>query len=150
MEVAVYVDSLRRAGFDVSQLIVPVQQIRDPQVRSLLGGMQVRGGGDGVIRYTTDQIPRPENRWHGDNRGGWSNAEYDRLFKVYASTLDASERVRQLAQLERILSDDAAIIPHMFNVDSVPYVAALQGPVARHTPGAGYSFLHVQQWEWLS
>ena len=148
LEVAVYVNSLRRAGFDVSQRVIPVQQIRDPQVRALLPGMQVRGGGDGVVRYTSDQIPRSENRWHGDNRGGWSNAEFDGLFRLYASTLDPSERVRQLAHLERILNEDAAIVPHMFNPYSVPHVAALRGPVARHSPRSGDAFLHVHTWEW--
>jgi len=150
LEVAVYVDSLRRAGFDVSQRVVSVQQLRDPRNRALLPGLQIRGGADEHVSYTSEQIPGPENRWHGDNRGGWSNAEYDRLHRAYMTTLEQSERVRQVAQLERILSDDAAVVPLMFNVYTVPHVAALQGPVARHVPLAGDTFLHVHLWEWRS
>jgi peptide/nickel transport system substrate-binding protein len=149
-EVAVYVDNLRRAGFDVSQRVVSVQQIRDPRNRALIPGLQIRGGADEHVAYTSEQIPRPENRWHGDNRGGWSSAEYDRVHQAYMMTLDRSERVRQVAQLERIMNEDAAVVPLMFNSYVVPHVAALQGPVARHAPLAGDTFLHVQQWEWRS
>jgi len=147
-EVAVYVDRLRRAGFDASQRVVPVQQIQDPQLRALIPGIQIRGGADELVSYISDQIPRPENRWHGDNRGAWNNPEYDRLYDAYSSTLEPTERVQQVAQMERIRSEDAAVVPHMFNVYTVPHVAALHGPVARTVPVSGETFLHVQQWEW--
>jgi len=106
MELAVYVDSLRKAGFDASQRVVPVQQIRDPQLRSLLPGLQLRGGAYQPMSYTSDQIPRPQNHWNGDNRGGWSNPDYDHLFNSYMTTLDESERVGQLAQMERLISEE--------------------------------------------
>jgi len=147
-EVAVYVDSVRRAGFDVSQRVVSVQQLRDPRNRALIPGLQIRGGADEHVSYTSEQIPGPDNRWHGDNRGAWSSAEYDRLHRDYMTTLEPPERVRQVAQMERTLNQDAAVVPLMFNVYTVPHVAALQGPVARHTPLAGDTFLHVHQWEW--
>jgi peptide/nickel transport system substrate-binding protein len=149
-EVAVYVDGLKRAGFDVSQRVVPVQQIQDPQMRALLPGIQVRGGADELVSYTSEQIPGPTNRWYGDNRGGWSNAEYDRLHAAYTSTLERSERIGQIARMEQLLNEDAAVIPHMFNAYVVPHVAALRGPVARHTPLSGETFLHVHTWEWKS
>jgi len=150
MEVDIYADSLKRAGFDVSQRVVSVQQIRDPRTRALLPGLQIRGGADEHVSYTSEQIPRPENQWHGDNRGGWSSAEYDRVFQAYITALEGSEQVRQVAQLERILNEDAAVVPLMFNVYVVPHVATLRGPVARQTPLAGDTFLHVETWEWRS
>lgn len=66
------------------------------------------------------------------------------------TTLERPERVRQVAQMERAINEDAAVVPLMFNVYVVPHVAALQGPVARHTPLSGDTFLHVQSWEWRS
>ncbi|HZT06127.1 MAG TPA: ABC transporter substrate-binding protein [Chloroflexota bacterium] len=154
MELSVYVDSLRKAGFDVSQNVVSVQQIRDPKYRSLLPGLQLRGGAYQMGSYTSDQIPRPENHWVGDNRGGWSNPTYDRLFEEFNRTLDESEHIAKLAQLERILTTEVPIMPNMFSPYADAFVAGLKGPVARHTPYAGNTgagaFLHVEKWEWTS
>jgi peptide/nickel transport system substrate-binding protein len=147
-EVSVYVDSLRHVGFDAVQKVTSVQEIRDPRLRALLGGIQMRGGGDHVSAYTTDQTPRPENRWHGDNRGGWSNPEYDRLVGLYMKTLEPSERVRILAEAERIRSVDAGVLPRQFNAYVVAHVGDLRGPVARNTAQTGDTFLHIQRWEW--
>jgi ABC-type transport system substrate-binding protein len=149
-EVAVYVDNLREIGFDASQRVMAVQQIRDPQARALIPGLQIRGGADELVSYTSEQIPRPENRWHGDNRGAWSNPEYDRLYQAFASELDRAERIKVRGQMERIRGEDAAVVPLMFNPYVVPHVAALRGPVARHTPLSGETFLHVHTWEWRS
>ncbi len=150
MELAVYVDSLRKAGFDASQRVVPVQQIRDPELRALLPGLQLRGGAYQLGSYTSDQIPRPGNRWVGDNRGGWSSAEYDRLFSAYTTTLEPSERVRQVAQMERLLTDQVPIVPNMYSAYAVAVLSGLKGPVARKTPLAGGPFLHVESWTWVT
>ncbi len=149
-EVTIYVDSLRQVGFDATQRAVSVQEIRDPRVRAIMPGLQMRGGGDHPSAYTTDQIPGPENRWHGSNRGGWSNSEYDRLVHLYMTTLEPSERVRQLARIERLLTEEVPLLVRQFNAYVVAHGAALRGPVARHTPRSGDTFLHVQSWEWQS
>ncbi len=149
-EVTVYVDSLRQVGFDAVQKITSVQETRDARLRALIGGIQMRGGGDTIAAYTTEQVPRPENRWHGDNRGGWSNPEYDRLVAAWLTTLEPTERVQLLAQAERVRSVDAAVLPRQFNAYVVAHTAALQGPVARNVLISGDTFLHVEQWEWRS
>jgi peptide/nickel transport system substrate-binding protein len=149
METAIYVDGLRKAGFEATQRVVPAQQIRDPELRALLPGLQVRGGGEELITYTSEQIPGANNRWHGDNRGGWSNPEFDAAFLTFTTTLDRPDRIKQIAQMERIISEQVPAIPHFFNVYVVGHVNELKGPVARHTPLAGGSFLHVHTWEWM-
>jgi peptide/nickel transport system substrate-binding protein len=147
-EVTIYVDSLRRVGFDAMQRAVSVQEIRDPRVRAIMPGLQMRGGGDHPSAYTTDQIPGPDNRWYGSNRGGWSSLEYDRVVRLYMTTLEPSERVKLLAQAERLITEEVPLLVRQFNAYVVPHVAALRGPVARHTPRSGDTFLHVQTWEW--
>jgi len=52
--------------------------------------------------------------------------------------------------MERILSEQVPAIPHFFNVYVVAHTSDLVGPVARHTPLSGGSFLHIQRWEWRS
>ncbi len=147
-EVAAYVDTMKQAGFDVYPRVVSAAEIRDPQLRALLPGVQIRGGADVLTSYTTQQIPRPDNRWHGDNRGGWSNADFDRVVQTLETTLDQSQRVQLTADAERIISLEVPIIPNYFGVYTVPIVAALKGPVARQLPPdrAG-PFVHVHTWE---
>lgn len=149
-EAATYVDSLRRAGFDAYQRILPAALIADPEQRALLPGLQVRGGGNRVVTYTSAQIPGPNNRWRGENRGGWSNAAYDRVFEAYSSTLARNERIQQLAELERILTEEVPVIPHLYGVETNAHVSALQGPIARQTPNTSGAFLWMHTWEWRS
>jgi len=147
-EVATYVDSLKGAGFDVSQRILPAAQIADPEQRATLPGLQVRGGGYQILTYTSDQIPGPNNRWRGENRGGWNSPAYDRLYEAYSTTLSTQERVGQLAQIEKLLTEEVPVIPHFFNAEVNAQVAALKGPIARQAPDTSGTFLYVHTWEW--
>jgi peptide/nickel transport system substrate-binding protein len=147
-EVTIYVDSLRRVGLDAAQRAVSVQEIRDPRIRAIMPGLQMRGGGDHPSAYTTQKIPGTENRWHGSNRGGWSNPENDRLVGLYMTSLEPTERVKLLAQIERLITEEVPLLVRQFNAYVVPHVAALRGPVARHTPYTEDTFLHVHIWEW--
>jgi peptide/nickel transport system substrate-binding protein len=149
-EAATYADGLRRAGFDASQRVLPAAQIGDPEQRALLPGLQIRGGGSELVNYTSEQIPRPANRWRGENRGGFSSADYDRFFEAYTSTLAESERVRNLSQLERVLTEELPVIPHFFGAEANAHVASLSGPIARETPSTSGTFLYVHRWEWKS
>jgi peptide/nickel transport system substrate-binding protein len=148
LEAATYVDSLRRAGFEANQRILPAAQIADPETRALLPGLQIRGGGNRHVIYTSEQIPRAENRWRGDNRGGWSNVAYDRVFEAYSTALVEPERIRYLAQLEQILTEEVPVIPLFYSAETNAHVGALQGPVARQTPNSSGTFLYVHRWEW--
>jgi ABC-type transport system substrate-binding protein len=147
---ATYADSLRRSGFDVSLAVVPVAQMRLPQTSAQVPGIQIRGGNNHYINYTSQAVPRADNRWHGSNYGGWANPDYDRAYLGWLTTLESSDRVQHIAEMERVLSDQLPIIPHFFDVQVNPHPAALQGPVARQTPASGGPFLHVHQWAWRS
>jgi len=149
-EAATYVDSLRRSGFEVNQRILPAAQIRDPETRALLPGIQIRGGGNRHVVYTSEQIPRPDNRWRGDNRGGWSNPDYDRAFEAYNTTLDRTKRIRHLALMDQILTEGVPVIPLFFGAETNAHVGALVGPVARQTPNSSGTFLYIHRWEWRS
>lgn len=149
-EAAVYVDSLRRVGFDAVQHAVPVAQIEDAEARARLSGLALRGAGESLGTYISAQIPGPENRWRGNNRPGWSNAEYDRRFATLERTFAQNERTALIAQMERIITVDRAVIPNTWEslVNSV--AAGLHGPEPRGTPDAGGAEGWVHTWEWRS
>lgn len=150
-ENAVFVDSLRQAGIDATRQVFPAAQLRDAQARALIPGLSTRGHGTARLEnYTSEQIPKPENRWKGDNRGGWASPEYDRFFQLYLTTLDRPERIKHIAQMERVFTQDVPAIAHFFGVTVTAHLAVLKGPVARETPDAGLGFLHSHQWEWRS
>ncbi|HEY3115496.1 MAG TPA: ABC transporter substrate-binding protein [Chloroflexota bacterium] len=143
-----FADGLRRSGFDVSQAVVSLVALRLPETSAVVPGLQVRGGSNDYSNYTSVQIPRPENQWRGSNYGGWNSPDYDRAFGNWLTTLDPSERVKRIADMERVMTEQVPIIPHFFDVQVNPHPASLQGPVARYTPAGGGPFLYVSQWEW--
>ncbi len=150
-ENAVIVDSLRRSGIASVTNIIPAAQVRDAQARALIPGLALRGFGSKRIDYfTTDQIPRPNNRWQGDNRSGWSSEEFDRLYATYSKTLERSQRNQIVSQMERVLTSELPLIPHFFGVVVNAHVSQLEGPVARTTPEAGIGYFNIHEWHWRS
>jgi ABC-type transport system substrate-binding protein len=148
-EAAIYVDGLRKAGFDAVQWILPVAQIDDNELRTTRPGISLRGGGEVYEYYIESAIPSPTNRWRGDNRPGWANAEYTRTFAQLEGTFLPSERVQLMAQLERIISTDRALLMNswesLINVVAKP----LQGVEMRMVPDVNIGpeqWSH--KWEW--
>jgi peptide/nickel transport system substrate-binding protein len=147
-EAAVYVDSLRRVGFDAIQYITPVALVDDSETRVTRGGLSLRGAGQEYQNYITSAIPGPENRWRGNNRPGWSNAEYDRTFAQLERTFPMPERIQLMAQLERLISVDRAITMNSWESVVNAVAASLQGVEVRMTPEASGPEAWVHKWEW--
>ena len=51
--------------------------------------------------------------WNLNNRGQYRNPEFDRLVRVVQSSTEPSTRMQAAAELQRILSEDAVILPQM-------------------------------------
>jgi len=149
-EAATYVDGMRRAGIDVSQHIIAAAQIGDAQLRALIPGITLRGGGPGHNGLTTAEIARPENRWNGGNRYGWSNADYDRAFDLWSKSLAQADRVRYIAEMERLLTDQLPIVPSYFEATVTAASNLLDGPVPGQNPDAGPELSTVYRWTWRS
>jgi len=150
-ENAVIVDSLRKSGFDTSRNVFSAAQLDDAEARAVVPGLSTRGQPTkGRNQYTSAQVPAPNNRWRGDNRGGWSNPDYDRAFDLYSKTLDPTERIRHAAEMDRIFSLELPAIPHWLNPNITAHTSAIKGPVPRYTPDAAQGVPRVWEWEWRS
>jgi peptide/nickel transport system substrate-binding protein len=148
-ENSVIVDSLRKAGIDANRRVFSAAQLADAEARALIPGLSTRGQATKpLLAYTSEQIPRPENRWRGENRGGWASTEYDRVYNAFSAALDRNERIRHNAEIERMWTSELPGIPHWFNPSITAHVAALQGPVARQTPDSGSGILRIHEWQW--
>ncbi len=150
-ENTILTDSLRQAGIDATSQTLGPALLRDAEARALTAGLFTGGAGsDRLSEYSSQAIPRPENRFQGNNRGGWDNPEYERLWQAYNSTLGQPERVQQIAQMEHLLNEDVGAIPHYFTVVVTANVSNLSRPVARMTPDAPLAIQKSHLWEWIN
>jgi ABC-type transport system substrate-binding protein len=146
---AILVDGLRQAGIDAFPNLFPLAQARDNQFRALRPGLaQSSLPGRALSKFISAEVPRPENRWGGDVRGGWTNPEYDRLWQAYDTSLDAAERLRTIGQMERLIADDVVGFPTYFTVLLNAYSSAVKGVNIRMLPDAGFGLHRVDTWEW--
>ncbi len=80
--------------------------------------------------------------WNPNNGGKYNNPEYDRWVEVAQNSLDTEERMQAFAEIQRIVIDDAVILPNyergqMFLVDP-----RLKG-VIRRAIGTDPDFSHA-------
>jgi peptide/nickel transport system substrate-binding protein len=130
-EMAIMVDGWRRAGFSASSYVVPPAQALDRVVLATFPALATTSrpaGEDQLLNLTSALIPTAENRWTGSNRGGWSNAEYDRLAEQFAATLDREERTRHVIAMMRLFSEEVPGLFLYYNEQVVAHGAALRGP----------------------
>jgi peptide/nickel transport system substrate-binding protein len=147
----VVANSWRGMGIDVQTNVLAHELVRDSQARQTFAGMSMPGSGGGSERaqlpyLTSAQIGTAANRWKGSNRGGWSSAEYDRLFELYESTLERPERTRQVIQMMKVLSEDLPAFPLYYNIYVIAAVTGLSGPAPTVPDSTDYGNIH--QWEW--
>lgn len=128
---AIATDTWRRAGFDVQSSVLPAARARDTEARHTFPAIASRGGlSAGERSWTSVEIGTPANRWSGENRGGWSSAEYDRLWESFTTTLDRTERTRQVVQMMRGFSEQLPAFMLYFSVQVMAHVAGVRGPEA--------------------
>ena len=142
-------DTWVRAGIDVSPRTMGAAQLRDFEAAVTFSGLSNRGlGSDETTRvgmFTSAQIGAPANRWVGNNRGGWPSPEYDKLFEAFSSTLDRSERDRQLGEMMKLATEHLPIFPTYFNVEVLAHLATLRGPAVGDLERL--NFWNVHEWE---
>ncbi len=149
-ENAILADSWRRAGIDVRSRLLSEVEDRDPQLRATYPALGTANSGLSeqtlLVKVYSGNIATAANRWQGSNRGGWVNAEYDRLYEAFISTLERGQRNQQMTQAMKLLSEDLPIFPLYFGYFVVAHLAGLQGPTI-YAPG-GWSTWNAASWEW--
>jgi ABC-type transport system substrate-binding protein len=149
-EMAIVTSVWRQLGFDLKEIVYPAVQARDYQLRNTYASFIAASGPPGdrtLVEHKSSEIPTPQNRWNGSNRGAWFNADFDRLADAFDATLDRKERGQLVVQMARIFSEDAAVLSLYFNPSVTAYVAALRGP-AIVAPTTDLSW-NVHEWSWV-
>ena len=130
-EITTLASGWRQVGFDFKESLMPPALAADNQARARFPGLFSYSTGTGeysLAAFTKAGIGTPENRWIGPNRPGWSNPEFDRLSDLFLSTVEQPERVRLIAQMVKIMSEDLPSIPLMYELAAYAHVAAVRGP----------------------
>jgi peptide/nickel transport system substrate-binding protein len=142
---AVVVDTWRTVGISAQSYVLPRAQELAETRYTFPGLANVGGALSGIQHFPSAQIASPANRWVGKNFGGWSSAEYDRLWEAYNTTLDRSARDRVVAQMLRLLTEELPGLMLYADTD----VWAHTGAVAGIDPGkAGTQHLwNIYEWE---
>lgn len=146
VQLGILVDAVRRIGVDARSFILP--RPFDAQTRhtfpTLLNWSTVGQPESWFPIYTSARTPTPQNRWTGNNGGGWSHPEYERLAEAFATGLDQAERNGLMTQMARLLSEQIPVIPLYYNLDVVAHVAALRGLQVAPDASIGWN---VHTWE---
>ncbi len=151
-ELGIFVVVWRQAGFDMQTFVLNAAQFRDGQLRATFPAMYTTQGGaateDRLDTFASSTIPRQTNRFQGNNRGSYTNAEYDRLWDSFTKTLDRAERNRQVTDMMRILSEDVPAIPIYFNMAPWAHLASVKGPeMGARVPDPNVAW-NIHEWYW--
>lgn len=92
----------------------------------------------------SDEIPRAERNWSGQNFGGYRNAELDALLEALPEELDPDERRQMFARLQSIYSRDLPALPLWFRSDAHVWPTWLEG--VRPTGHRNPSTLWAEEW----
>ena len=141
-ESQILVDGLRQFGIDATSHLFGIQRTSNEERYTSPG---LFGGAVFNPRYRIDEAARPENRWTGANRWGYVNADIDRFSGLWDTTLDRSQRIQALAQMERIANEDVPVIPLYFTANVIAHAAGLRNVVQNFNPDAGQE---RRMWEW--
>jgi peptide/nickel transport system substrate-binding protein len=96
--------------------------------------------------FSSAQIATAAKRWAGNNRGGWENAEFDRWWNAFNTTLDRRERNQQVVEMMKVVTAQVPGIMLYFNVDPVAHATALKGPTGI-APETLVNW-NMHEWEW--
>lgn len=151
-ELNVFVDTWRRAGFDMQTFVIPAVQLRDTQLRSSYPAMYTTQGGASTEErldvFASFNIPTANNRFTGNNYGGWINPEYDAEWTKFTTTLGRAERNQHLVQMLRIVSEEVPAIPIYFNMAPTAYLSTLNGPTMGARVPDARIYWDIHEWDW--
>lgn len=126
---AIMVETWARAGIETAPSVLAPAQSRIVENRHTFPGMgHSMASAVRDVGATSREIGTAENRWTGNNREGWSNPEYDRLWDTYSTTLARSERERYLVQLAKLVTEQVPAHILYYDLRPIAYTSALSGP----------------------
>jgi peptide/nickel transport system substrate-binding protein len=124
-------DGMRRNGIAAEMYVIPRAQADDREVRATFPGISTTSNTgfpeEWYANRTTGQIASPATRWQGQ-RGGWSNAEYDRLEPIMRTTLDRDQRENIIVEVAKIVAEEVPLMMLFQNLEVKAHTSSLTYP----------------------
>ncbi|MEA2638974.1 MAG: peptide/nickel transport system substrate-binding protein [Chloroflexota bacterium] len=146
-------DNWKQVGVNGAPYVLPQALVGDARARNSFPGTQVgmRTVSIDGFHLLTSRIPTAAAPG-GSNRGGFSNAEVDRLNRLAVTSLDESARQRAVVAMNQRLSDIVAYGPLYYQTDFLLARTKLRGPLGGGDPvapavGSLGSTWNVYEWE---
>jgi len=146
-EAAILTDGWRAAGINSSIFIIPTARQRDNELRAAFPSVSATArslSADNFV-FTSTQLPTPETRWQGANRGSFRDADVDRLQNVVLTSFDEQERNRAPVDLHRRMSDLVGIGPLYYSTEVVVARSRVTGRVGEYAGQSGVSW-NIFEW----
>jgi peptide/nickel transport system substrate-binding protein len=152
LRVRVVAGYLTALGMEVTQTTLSVAEDADREHRARFPGMGLHAVGtmelpQGLRDFTAEECAAPENRYAGRNRRCWSNAEFDRLFRIATSNLDEHVRGELTLDMLKIFAEDVAILTVPYSVHNQAVRKGLVGPAPRWHAQPGTTW-NIPEWRW--
>jgi peptide/nickel transport system substrate-binding protein len=151
-EAAILSDIWRKLGIDVSTYIIPAAQSQNLEQVSAYPALRIEQTGltgtSAINKIYGGALALPENRWGGVNRGGWVNADYDRAFDLFVSSLDRGERNRAAIDAFQLASQELPVLPLYYLSLASAFTSSLRGPSGGYNGDTAWDSVH--QWYWMS
>jgi peptide/nickel transport system substrate-binding protein len=112
-------DDWDKLGVGVDQVHFAAQQANDREWRATRPGFEVvrqPSGVDSFNRYLGTSTPVAENRFSGENRTRYQNAELDGYIQKYLTTIPMAERMSYAAQIVHHMTDQVVIMTMFYDV----------------------------------
>lgn len=128
-------------------------QLRDRQLRETFPGVTTTDSGPTIAslsrRWHSNQVPRAENRYTGDNAAHWTNPTADRVLEQIDNTFRPQEMERLLVEFARVYSDDLPALP-LYNTPEVTAVHKYLKGARPRPAGSGQNTWNwsCYLWEW--
>ena len=139
----------RELGYDVTDRSLPAALATDPAARVTYAGMSIwttTQGEPALPGFISSQCPHAETNWRtGNNRGCWTNPEYDGLYDAFNGTLDREQRSLHLARMARLFTEELPMISVLFLAQPYEVAAPLRGVLP--VKPEGNILWNMHEWE---
>jgi peptide/nickel transport system substrate-binding protein len=152
-ELAIMADGLRKAGVDATtRALTRAERTNDTRLATLFPGIfnghNTSASEVPLRNVRSEEVPREENRWRGSNRGGFQNAEVDRLVQAFETTLDRAQRNQHAVEMMRLLNEELPFYALYYSLHFLPRVGNLEGPIT--SVSSDVAIWNIHEWRWTS
>lgn len=124
-------DYWKQVGMDLKIHVATPAELNDNEWYSTLaGGTVITIGGSSYygLRLHSSTIPRPENRWTGNNRGRYDNRTVDGLIDRIQRTIDVDARGAAHRELHGLLMGEVFFLPWYWIIEPTLLGPGVTGP----------------------